>query len=289
MDKETLRYEISYLEEYFIFIVNSKKSLEDNIEVIIKSSTKNQKNIKRLKKIKKRFCENVVGFKDSFEKFVETLKKYIDELKIISTELESSDIKSIGEKNKYFKSNLVTRQNLEEVFSIFTTNYSHVCANLKKIETLFQKQNETLKGNVKRLLIQFKVLENEMRKIETERNNKVKIFKDISEKRILFCQNQIQQLEEETLGLKEGIDLSFLETEQESLLCVGWGIFGSKRRNQQQSMQLRLEERDGRVESLERQVEEYRTEINELKEQVKNFNRFINLVVKVIQKLMFCK
>ena len=277
MDKETLRYEISYLEEYFIFIVNSKKSLEDNIEAIIKSSTKNQKNIKRLKKIKKRFCENVVGFKDVYEKSVEILKKCIDELKTTRTELESSNTKS--ETTKTFKSNLVTRQSLEKVFSAFITTYFQVFANLIKLESLLQKENDVLKSHVKRLLEQFKVLENEMTKVETDRNMKVQRIEELKVKRILFCQNKIKQLEEETVRLKKRIDSSFSDIEELSIRSsVCTGIYGRRQRwgvqsNRQQRMKLRLEERDRRVQSLVRQVEEYRRELDELKEQIENINR----------------
>lgn len=282
MEKETLRYEISYLEESFNFMANSRKSLEDNIKVIIKSSTNNRKNIKQLKSTKNRFCENVGELKNAFEKLVETLKKYIDGLKKISTELESSDIRSVDETNKYFKSNLVTRQSLEKVFSDFTTIYSQVCANLKFFESLLQKENGSMKSYVKCLLEQFKILENEMTKIETERKIKVKKLEELKVRRLLFCQNQIQQLEEETVKLKEErIDSITLENEKSSILCsktyFGRKCSGKRRRwgyaNRQQRLKLRLDERDRKVQSLERQVEEYRREINELKEQVENLNR----------------
>ena len=271
MEKETLRYEISYLEECFIFMVNSKKSLEDNIEVIIKSSTKNQKDIKQLKSIKKSFCENVVGFKDVYEKSVEILKKCIDELKTTRTELESSNTKS--ETTKTFKSNLVTRQSLEKVFSAFITTYFQVFANLIKLESLLQKENDVLKSHVKRLLEQFKILENEMMRIETERNMKVQRIEELKVKRILFCQNKIQQLEEETVRLKKRIDSSFSDSIRSSVRTGRrrkWGVYQS---NQQH--RIRREDRDRRVQSLERQVEEYRREINELKEQVENLNRLL--------------
>ena len=277
MEKETLRYEISYLEECFIFMVNSKKSLEDNIEVIIKSSTKNQKDIKQLKSIKKSFCENVDGFKHLFDKSLEILKKFIDELKTIRTELEISDTKSIGETNNYL-SNLVTRQYLEEVFSFFITTYSLVWANLKEFETLLQKENDSQKNNVKRLLEQFEILESEMNKIETERNNKVKKYKEVNEKRILFCQTKIQQLEEATVRFKERADSSFSDIEELSILfSVRTGIFRSRRRwgvyQSNRQHRIRREDRDRRVQSLERQVEEYRREVNELKKQIEKLNR----------------
>ena len=273
MEKETLRYEISYLEQCFIFMVNSKKNLEDNIEVIIKSSTKNQKNIRQLKSKKKSFCEHVVGFKDVYEKSVEILKKCIDELKTIRTELESSNTKSLDETNKSFKSNLVTRQSLERVFSVFITTYFQVFANLIKLESLLQKENEVLKSHVKRLLEQFKVLKNEMTKVETERNMKVQRIEELKVKRILFCQNKIQQLEEETVRLKKRIDSSFSDSIRSSVRTGRrrkWGVYQS---NQQH--RIRREDRDRRVQSLERQVEEYRREINELKEQVENLNRLL--------------
>ena len=271
MEKETLRYEISYLEQCFIFMVNSKKNLEDNIEVIIKSSTKNQKNIRQLKSKKKSFCEHVVGFKDVYEKSVEILKKCIDELKTTRTELESSNTKS--ETTKTFKSNLVTRQSLEKVFSAFITTYFQVFANLIKLESLLQKENEVLKSHVKRLLEQFKILENEMMRIETERNMKVQRIEELKVKRILFCQNKIQQLEEETVRLKKRIDSSFSDSIRSSVRTGRrrkWGVYQSN-----QHQRISREDRDRRVQSLERQVEEYRREINELKEQVENLNRLL--------------
>ena len=118
MELEKLSNEIVYLEKCFLYITKNKNDLKDNIKVILESSINHQENIEELKSTQNNLCNDYDQFKHVSDKSLETLSKYIDELKKVKTELESLDTKSSDLSIISSKPVLDIQSNLEHIFIV---------------------------------------------------------------------------------------------------------------------------------------------------------------------------